>query len=118
MPAATDEKLAADLASFRAEITKEIGVLRADLAKDMGIFRADLAGFQGEVRSDLRWIKGIGMALPLTAFSFAGWIIADMATVKTDVRQHESRLDKIESRLDGIEKKLDVLIERSAPKAP
>jgi hypothetical protein len=79
MPTATDERLAADLASFRAEITR-----------DMSGFRADLAGFQGEVKSDLKWIKGIGVALLLAAFSFAGWAISDMATVKAEVRQQES----------------------------
>jgi hypothetical protein len=97
---ATDERLAADLASFRAEATRDISALRTDLA-----------GFQGEVKSDLKWINGIGVALLLAAFSFAGWVIADMSTLKTEVRQQEARLDRIE-------KKLDTLIERTAPKSP
>ena len=97
---ATDEKLAADLAAFRGEV-----------ARDISDVRADLAGFRGKAETDLRWIKGIGAALLLAAFSFAGWIIGDMATVKADVKQ-------LGDRLDRMEKKLDTLIERTAPKAP
>ena len=92
----TDLRIAADLAAFRGEVAREFN---------------GLAEFKGSVRNDLRWIKGIGAALLLTAFSFAGWTIADMATVKADIRQ-------VGERLDRMEKKLDTLIERSAPKAP
>jgi len=92
----TDEKLAADLASFRAEVASEFN---------------GLAEFRGTVKNDLRWIKGIGVALLLAAFSFAGWVISDMATLKAEVRQQESRIDRIE-------KKIDTLIERTTPKVP
>jgi len=108
---ATDEKIAADLAAFRGEVTRDISDLRADLA-----------GFRGKVETDLRWIKGIGVALLLAAFSFAGYVIADLATVKADVRQLGDRLDRTEKqsndRFDRLEKKLDTLIERTAPKTP
>ena len=97
---ATDEKLAADLTSFRAEVTRDISDVRADLA-----------GFRGKVETDLRWIKGIGVALLLAAFSFAGWIIADMSTLKSEARQQGARLDRLE-------KKIDILIERTSPRAP
>jgi hypothetical protein len=96
MPTATDERLGADLASFRGEVAREFN---------------GLAEFRGEVKNDLRWIKGIGITLLLAAFSFAGWVISDMATVKSEVRQQEARLDRIE-------KKIDTLIERTAPKVP
>ena len=71
----------------------------------------NIEGFRGEVKNDLKWVKGIGGALLLAAFGFAGWVLSDMATLKTEVRQQEARFDRIE-------KKLDVLIERTAPKGP
>jgi hypothetical protein len=106
-PTETDQRLAADLAAFRAEVSQE--------------FKA-LAEFKGAVRSDLRWVKGLGAGLLATALSFAGWILTDLATVKGDIRQVGDRLDRTEKqfhdRFDRLEKKLDTLIERTAPKGP
>jgi flagellar capping protein FliD len=142
---ATDEKLAADLASFRSEVARDLAAFRGEVTREFH----SLAEFRGEVKIDLRWIKAIGATLLLAAFSFAGWILTDMATLKTEVRQQEKRLDtmdtrfdkvdarldkmdtrldkmdtrldkietKMDTRFDKIEKKLETLIERTAPKA-
>jgi hypothetical protein len=107
MPTATDEKLATDLTDFRIEVEKRFGAVDTTIE-----------GFRAEVKTDLRWIKGIGAALLLAAFGFAGWILRDMSSLASDVKQHGARLDKIEGRLDGMAKQLDTLIERTAPKAP
>ena len=110
MPTATDEKLGADLADFRVEVEKRFGSVEKDIE-----------GFRKEVKTDLRWIKAIGVGLLLTAFSFAGWVISDMATLKAEVRQQGGRLDEMKKqleqqggRLDKIEKlgdKIDHLSE-------
>jgi hypothetical protein len=93
-----------------------------ELTRTVATLRADFGELRGEIRNDLRWIKGIGVALLLTAFSFAGWAIADLATLKAEVRQQATRLDKLEARtdarFDALDKKLDTLIERTAPKKP
>jgi len=113
-PTETDQKLAADVAALRAELSHEF---------------TGLAEFKGAVRNDLRRIKGIRATLLLAALSFAGWIIADQASLGTQVKGLDRRVDevkerldrfesKIEARFDRLEKKLDAVIERTAPKAP
>jgi hypothetical protein len=112
MPTETDVKLGEDI----RELGNSLAAFRVEVVERFSAVHAELAEFRGEIKTDLRWIKGIGASLLVTGLAFAGWVIADLATLRTTVQEHGVRLDKVEKRLDGIDAKLDVLLRRTEPK--
>jgi hypothetical protein len=106
IPTATDERLAESI----RELTKGLTDFRVEMADKLG-------KFQGSVDTDLKWIKRIGASVLLIAIGGSAWVIREVTTVNTEVKQQGDRLDKVERRLDGIDTKLDVLVRRSEGKA-